>query len=170
MAHQLLDGAKTDLFMHEVCAEGFSETGWVVWGSMMEKGIVGTEDGVYGFGGQSIPDPIAKEERPRELISHSPIVAQYYSQKRMGEEGETLAYREHATSFAGNAYCFLVKIDIIYFDFMYLRTPQTTGDAEGKDTQVPTMNEQRVLVIAAATDAALVVFLDAAQQSHEIEW
>ena len=74
MSHQLLDGAKSDLFLHEVRAEGFSETGWVVWGSMMEKGIVGTEDGVYGFGIHSIAQPIAKEERPGELISHEPIV------------------------------------------------------------------------------------------------
>ena len=88
----------------------------------------------------------------------------------MGEECETFPNREHATSFAGNADGFLVKIDIIYFDFMYLRTPQTTGDAEGKDTQVPAMNEQRVLVVAATIDAVVVVFLDPAQQSHQIEW
>ena len=88
----------------------------------------------------------------------------------MGEECETFSYREHAGSFAGNADCFLVKIDIIYFDFMYLRTPKTAGDAEGKDTQVPAMNEQRILVVATTIEAVLVVFLDAAQQSHEIEW
>ena len=70
MAHQLLDGTKIDLFAHEVRAEGFSEPGWVIWGSMMEKGIVGTEDGVYGFGIHPIAQPIAKEESPRQLISH----------------------------------------------------------------------------------------------------
>jgi hypothetical protein len=32
------------------------------------------------------------------------------------------------------------------------------------------MNEQRVLVVAATIEAVLVVFLDAAQQSHLIEW
>ena len=74
MAHQLLDGSKTDLFLHKVRTEGFSETGWVVWGRMMEKGIVGTEDGVYGCGAHPIAEPIAKEERPGELISHEPII------------------------------------------------------------------------------------------------
>ena len=88
----------------------------------------------------------------------------------MGEECETLPYREHAASFAGNADCFLVKIDIMYFDFMDLRAPQAAGAAEGKDTQVPAMNEQRVLVVAATIDAVVVVFLDPAQQSHQIEW
>ena len=88
----------------------------------------------------------------------------------MGEEGETLPCREHAASFTGNADRFLVKIDIMYFHFMDLRTPQTAGDAEGKDAQVPAMNEQRVLVVAATIEAVLVVFLDAAQQSHLIEW
>ena len=65
MAHQLLDGAKIDLFLHEVRAEGFSETGWVIWGSMMEKGIIATENGVYGLGIHPIAQPIAKEESPR---------------------------------------------------------------------------------------------------------
>ena len=88
----------------------------------------------------------------------------------MGEEGQTLPYGEHAASFAGNADRFLVKIDVIYFNFMDLGSPQPAGGAEGKDTQVPAMNEQRVLVVAATIEAVLVVFLDAAQQSHEIEW
>ena len=88
----------------------------------------------------------------------------------MGEEGETLPYREYAASFAGNADRFLVKIDIMYFNFMDLGSPQTAGAAEGKDTQVPAMNEQSVLVVATTIEAVLVVFLDPAQQSHQIEW
>ena len=74
MSHQVLDGAEIDLFVHEVCAERFPETRWAVEDRRMDKGIVGTEDGVYSIGFHSIAQPIAEEERPGQLFSHEPIV------------------------------------------------------------------------------------------------
>ena len=63
----------------------------------------------------------------------------------MREEGETLAYRESAASFSCNVYRFFLEINVIDFDSLYLGSTQSTGGAEGKDAQVPAMNEKKRL-------------------------
>ena len=81
MAHQALDGADVDLSVYELGAEGLSETGWIVLDAVLDKGIVGFEDGIYGFEQQFISQRIAKEGSAGQLFSHCPIALEYFFQK-----------------------------------------------------------------------------------------
>jgi len=85
------------------------------------------------------------------------------------EESETLAYRESAASFTCNVYRFLLEINVMDFDSLYLGSTQSTGGAEGKDAQVPAMNEKGELMSFSVIEQVLVVFFDVAKQSHQIE-
>ena len=85
----------------------------------------------------------------------------------MREEGETLAYRESAASFTCNVYRFLLEINVMDFDSLYLGSTQSTGGAEGKDAQVPAMKVREISTNTRGIDIADSRYLCLLHPTHK---
>jgi len=142
--------------------ERLSKHSGVVAHPILQKPVVGFEDGIDGSCCQFISEPIAEQSSTRKLFPHLPVPLQDLFQKGVGEEGKPLPNRKPAASFAGDADRFLIKIDITYLNPLYLRSPQTTGGVEAEDAQIPAMNEKAELVRLSMIEKVLVMFSNAA--------
>ena len=169
MAQQLLDGREADFFLHQMRTERFSKHSGVVAHPILQKVVVGFEDGIDGLGRQFISEPIAEKSRARKLFAHLPVALQDFFQKGVREEGKPLPDCEPAASFAGDADRILLKIDIPDLNPLYLRSPQTAGGVEAEDAQIPTMNEKAELVRLSVIEQVLVMLCNAAKQPHQLK-
>jgi len=142
--------------------ERLSKHSGVVAHAILQKVVVGFEDGIDGFNRQFISEPIAEKSRARKLFAHLPVPFQDFFQKGVREEGKSLPDRKPAASFAGDADRFLVKIDIMDLNPLYLRSPQPAGGVEAEDAQIPAMNEKAELVRLSVIEQVLVMLCSAA--------
>lgn len=135
----------------------------------MEKGIVGLENAIDGFGSELFAEPIGEKRLARQLRPHNPVTAENLFEKRMGEEDEPLTYRKTSAAFAVNEDRLRFEIDVVNVYSLQFRSSQATADTESEDAQISSVNKQGELVSFFVFHQISVMLVHTSQQLHQLE-